>query len=721
MPEKTPEKVPDFSGWATKNDLVCSDGRVIKQDAFLKNDKKKVPLVWQHGHTDNENILGHAILENRAFGVYTHGYFNETPKGKAAKIQVQHGDLDSLSIWANNLVQHGANVMGGDIKEVSLVMAGANPGAIIDNLYIRHSNGDLEDNESEAIIFTGLVLEHIDHAGMDSVIVHAEVTATAPSEEEVGEIYETMDTKQKDVLHYLVGKALEHNETVEGIESVVHVDGEAEPAEVVEELSEENGSEDPNALEGAEGESTEGSESENETPPGEDPAKDDELEQNDKNGEHLAHNNQEGSTEMTRNAFEQQDGGTTLAHKKLTIEQIATIVNDGDKKYKSMKESFLAHAEDYGITNIDFLFPDFKTLSTTPELLARRVEWVDVVLSGVKKSPFSRIKSIVADLTAAEARAKGYVTGTEKTEEVISLLKRTTGPTTIYKKQKLDRDDIVDITELDVIAWLKWEMRFMLDEEIARAILLGDGRSIGHADKIKDPAGATSGEGIRSILHDNVMYAHQVELPANVLPQDQIKAIVRARTAYRGSGNPVLFMADSKLTDMLLLEDKIGRRLYDTEASLSSAMRVSRIVSVEVMEEYPAIVGIVVNLSDYTLGADKGGEINFFDDFDIDFNQEKYLIETRGSGGLTKPKSALVITRILGTAATPVSPSFVGGTNTLTIPTTTGVDYLIHDEIVSAGAVVITETTEVTAQPKTGYYFPGGTTTAWTFTYTDLG
>lgn len=666
---------PDFSGWATKNDLKCKDGRIIKKDAFKHNDKMRVPLVWQHQHNEPENVLGHAILENRAFGVYTYGFFNDTPKARASKMAVKHGDITGLSIYANNLAQQGPNVMHGDIKEVSLVLAGANPGAVIDNLYIRHSDGDFEENESEAVIWTGLRLSHSadssdddefdeddediddedfeDDDDDDDDIEHSE----EGSKETLGDVYKSLDKKQKDLLHFLVGQAVEGATSKDAS---------------------------------------------------------DKLEQSDSDKDALAHNNdnKEGSNKMGRNVFEQKEGAS-LTH-KLTLDQISTIMHDANR-IGSLKESFLAHAGEYGIDDIDFLFPDAKTLSDKPEILSRRVEWVEKVLGSVKRSPISRIKSIVADLTAAEARAKGYIKGTEKAEEVIGLLKRTTTPTTVYKKQKLDRDDILDITEIDIIAWLKWEIRYMLEEELARAILVGDGRSAMHADKIKDPAGSLDGSGIRSIVNDHEMYAHPILLAANVSAKNRIEGISRARRFYRGSGTPTLYIADSTLTDMLHIEDKIGRRLYETEASLASALRVKEIVTVEVLEEYPSLVGIVVNLVDYTVGSNKGGELSFFEDFDIDFNQEKYLMETRVSGGLTKPKAALVISRELGTAATPLAPSFDGGTSTITIPTVTGIIYMIDDAPVT-GDVVITVSTEVVAIADTDYYIPNGTITSWNYT-----
>ena len=422
---------------------------------------------------------------------------------------------------------------------------------------------------------------------------------------------------------------------------------------------------------------------------------------------------------MARNAFETPAGaagvvtqGATLSH-----DQLKTIMQDATSRNGKLKDSVLSHAGDYGIDNIELLFPDAKSVTDSPDFLGRRVEWVSKVLGAVSKSPFAKIKSIVADITADEARAKGYIKGSEKKEEVLPLLRRTTGPTTVYKKQKLDRDDIIDITDINIVVWIKAEMRIMLDEEIARAILVGDGRSTIDDDKIRDPQGAIDGMGIRSIANDHALYAHTVLLETNADAETTIEEIARSRTFYRGSGTPTMFTTDRSLTDMLLLTDKINRRLYATEAELASVLRVKEIVPVEVLEAHPEILAIIVNLTDYRVGANKGGELTFFEDFDIDFNQEKYLLETRISGALTKPKSAIIIKRKEGTLATPAAPSFNGPTNTITVPTATGVVYLIDGEPVS-GSVVITKNTEVTAVADDDYYLEAGTTRTWNFVFT---
>jgi hypothetical protein len=696
----------DFSGYATKVGLKCSDGRTIMPNAFKHQDKVTVPLVWMHMRNAPENILGHAVLEHRADGVYTYCYFNETEAGKTAKNLVEHKDITQLSIYANQLTQQGANVTHGDIKEVSLVLAGANPGAYIVNVNIQHGDG-YEIVEDEAIIYTGLEFQHQDEAGevMSGTTETAEVeenTEVQHSDEELAAVIDTMNDAQKNAVHFLIGEALAHsNENKEESgEALQHAEETVQ--DVFDTLTDKQkevvyfliGSAVDNAGSGATDSTTSNTSS------------------TDNNVQH----NQEGTTDMgSRNVFDQTtDAPSGVKH--LTHSQIQTIVNDA-QKMGSFKESFLSHAAEYGIENIDLLFPEAKTLSNTPELLARQTEWVVKVLGAVKKTPFAKIKSLVADLTAEQARAKGYVKGNKKTEEVLKMLRRTTSATTVYKKQKLDRDDVVDITDFDVIVWLKWEIRFMLDEELARAILIGDGRTALDPDKIKDPEGAIDGIGIRSIVHDDELYAVQVELVANVSADVVVDEITRARTQYRGSGSPTLYTTDKVLTDLLLLKDKMGRRLYETDTALAAALRVKEIVAVEVMEETPEIMAIIVNLVDYSLGANKGGEVNFFEDFDLDFNQNKYLMETRCSGGLTKPKSAIVVRRQQGTAVTPTAPSFDGATNTITVPTKAGVVYTINEEPVTGNVVIATDT-DIEAIADTGYYIPANTTVLWTFTYT---
>lgn len=678
--------VADFSGYATKAGIKCSDGRTIMPDAFKHNDGMKVPLVWQHGHNDPGNVLGHALLENRADGVYAYGFFNDTEAGKSAKTLVQHGDIVALSIYANKLVERGKAVLHGAIREVSLVLSGANPGALIDNVNLAHSDGEIETLEDEAIIYSGLTLEHEDKADAGS-----EDSSEGPT---VQDIYDSFTPEQKDVVHYMIGAAIEAASA--GDEDVQHSDDDQSE----DETSDDTDTDDEDSSDDAESDDVTHS--------------DDNTSDDDTNTEGDL-NHQEG-TEMTRNVFEQNDASAhTTKGATLTHDQLTAIVNDA-KKYGSFKDAFLAHAVEYGIENIDFLFPDAKALSSSPELIARKQEWVNVVLGGVKKSPFSRIKTVSADITLDDARAKGYVKGNLKKEEWFALQKRVTTPTTIYKKQKLDRDDIVDITDLDVVSWLKAEMRIMLDEEIARAILVGDGRQIDDDDKVDETC-------IRPIAYEEDFYAHKVVIAANLTGDAIVEAILRARPNYRGTGAPTMFVTEGLLTDMLLVKDKMGRRLYASLGELESTLRVSKIVTVPVMESLSTtggdLIAILVNLSDYTVGADKGGQVSMFDDFDIDYNQYKYLMEGRMSGALTLFKSALVVSRANGTLVTPAVPTFVASTGVVTIPATTGVVYTQDGTVRTAGAqtaVAAGTTTEVVATPASGYYFPHNFDADWEFT-----
>lgn len=568
----------DFSGWATKANLKCSDGRTIMKDAFKHNDGQTVPLVWNHQHNDPNEVLGHALLENRDEGVYAYCTFNDTESGKTAKLLVQHGDVNALSIYANQLKQKMSNVLHGNIREVSLVLAGANPGASIDSI-IMHG----EESDEEAIIYTGeeITLAHSSDA-KDSEGTTKEDNKMADDikktdgEETVADVFNTLSEKQKTVVYAMIGQALEDAGVTD----------------------------------------------------------DDDEDYEDEMG------HSEGDDYMKRNVFdndEQQDD--VLSHAAME-----TIIGDA-KRFGSLKESFLAHADEYGIEQIDYLFPEAKTLNNPPEFIKRDTGWVSTVMGAVHHTPFSRIKSVFANITEDEARAKGYIKGNLKKEEVFSLLKRTTTPTTIYKKQKLDRDDVIDITDFDVVAWLKSEMRVMLDEEIARAILIGDGRLSSSDDKINE-------SNIRPVVSDSELYTirQKVSVAANATDDDKAKAMiksaVKARKNYKGSGNPTFYTTEDWLTNALLLEDTQGHRLYKNDADVAAAMRVSKIVTVPVMEgvkgpEGGDLIGIIVNLADYNVGADKGGAVNMFDDFDIDYNQQKYLIETRCSGALVKPYSAI--------------------------------------------------------------------------------
>lgn len=591
------EATPDFSGYATKAGLKCSDGRTIMPDAFKHQDKETVPLVWQHNHNEPSNVLGHAVLEHREDGVYAYAFFNGTDQAKNAKTLVEHKDITSLSIYANSLTEKSKQVIHGFIREVSLVLSGANPGALIDNITLAHSDGDLVTLDDEAIIYTGLELEHAD----------GQSDSTDDSEDgpTVQEVYDSMTDAQKEVVHYMIGVALESSTEATKDDKAAHSDSE-------------------------------------------DDSKKEEEKEEDKEKElvHSDDKNEEEGRRMTRNVFEEQSGVDPDKVKRATLthDAMREIVTDAQKS-GSLKDAVEAYALKHGIDNIELLFPDARSITDTPEFDQRRVEWVSGVINGTRHSPFSRIKSLVADITVEEARALGYVKGNLKKEEFFGLTKRVTTPSTVYKKQQLDRDDIVDITDFDVVAWLKAEMRLMLDEELARAVLIGDGRDVASPDKIKDPAGSSEGAGIRSILHDHDLYAAKVEVDANATPNEVVDAFVTNMGVYKGSGSPTLYTTLPFLTKMLLSRDGMERRMYRSVSELASELGVSNVVVVEVMESEPDLLGIVVNLKDYTIGADKGGEVNFFDDFDIDYNQYKYLYETRVSGALTKIRSAVVVTQ----------------------------------------------------------------------------
>lgn len=552
----------DFSGWATRNDIKCSDGRTIRKNAFKDNDGQTVPLVWNHSHNDPANVLGHALLENRDQGVYAYCTFNNSELGQTAKELVEHGDVTSLSIYANKLQQNGGDVIHGAIREVSLVLAGANPGAYIDSVMIHG-----EESDEEAVIFTGenISLSHAESEPQPEEKIEEEKSMAR--EKTVQDVFNELTEEQKQVVYALIGQALED----------------------------------------AQG--------------GED----------------------EGDDEMKQNVFDNDEmySGNVLSHSDMM-----DIISDA-KRYGSMKDSFLAHTQNYGIENVDFLFPDPENVNMPPTFIERDMGWVQKVMGSVHHTPFSRIKSMFADITADEARAKGYIKGNMKKEEVFTLLKRTTTPTTIYKKQKMDRDDVVDITDFDVIAWLKKEMRLMLDEEIARAILIGDGRLSSSDDKINET-------NVRPILTDEDLYTVKanITVATNATGSEKAKAfideVIRSRKEYKGSGNPTLFTTEDMVTECLLLEDSMGHKLYKSEAELATTLRVKEIVTVEVMEGVKDksshdVAGIIVNLADYNVGADKGGAVNMFDDFDIDYNQQKYLIETRCSGALIKPYSAIAL------------------------------------------------------------------------------
>lgn len=561
----------DFCGWATRNNIQCSDGRIIRKDAFKSNDGQKVPLVWNHQHNDPTNILGHAMLENREEGVYAYCTFNNTDAAKDAKSLVEHGDISSLSIYANKLKQNGPNVMHGQIREVSLVLAGANPEAFIENV-ISHG----EDSDDEAIMYFGedIELEHSDDTKEEVELKKenkkmAEKSTPEKDDRTIGDVFDTLTEDQKTAVYAIIGQILEDNG--------------------------------------------------------------------------IGKDSEEDDKKMKHNVFEgdNYDTNDTLSHSDMQA-----IISDA-KRYGSMKDAVLAH----GIEHIDYLFPEAANVENMPSFIQRDMTWVGEVMNAVHHTPFSRIKSTFANITEDDARAKGYIKGKKKKDEVFSLLKRTTSPTTIYKKQKLDRDDVVDITDFDVVAWLKSEMRMMLDEEIARAILVGDGRLSSSDDKINE-------QNIRPIYTDDSLYTirEQIKFSATATADEKAKSFIRqsikARKEYKGSGSPILYTTEDVLTDCLLLEDTTGRIIYDTVEKLATALRVKKIVTVPAMEGYKktgedskeySLMGIIVNLADYNVGADKGGAVNMFDDFDIDYNAQKYLIETRCSGALIKPYSAIVI------------------------------------------------------------------------------
>ena len=613
----------DFSGWATKNNIRCSDGRTIRRNAFKGNDGQTVPLVWNHDHREAANVLGHAVLENREEGVYAYGTFNDTENGQLAKELVHNGDITHMSIFANHLTQNGGDVLHGDIREVSLVLAAANPGAWIDTV-IEHSD---EDGEA-AIIYSG---EEITMADYNTELSHAD-----DEDETVGEVFETLSEKQKTAVYVLIGQALEQGKAQGGSGGEVsHADdNDAEDSEeTVEDVFNTLSEKQKTAVYAIIGQAIEDIKNEKGNAP-------------------------EGDNTMKHNAFDSKttDSEGTLSHSELT-----QIFEDA-KRFGSLKASFEAHNiseirhadEDeehpYGITNLDILFPDAQFVRNQPDYVRRDTSWVGNFMNAAHHSAFSRVKSMYADLTEDEARARGYIKGNRKWEEVFTLAKRSTDPQTVYKKQKIDRDDVIDITSLDVVALLKGEMRGMLDEEIARAALVGDGRSNASEDKI-------SPLHIRPIWTDDDIYT--IKTGINVtdatgeaqLAKEFITQVIKSRKNYKGSGNPRLYTTEDMLTSCLLLEDNNGRDLYDTEEKLRTKLRVSQIITVPIMENQTrtvgskthTLLGLIVNPTDYTFGSDKGGAVSMFDDFDIDYNQMKYLIETRCSGALTKPYSAIAI------------------------------------------------------------------------------
>lgn len=671
----------DFGGWATVANRKCSDGRTISPAAFQHMHQQTVPLIWQHGHSKVENVLGHAVLEHREEGVYAYGFFNDTPAGQAAKQLVAHKDIKSLSIFASKLVEKAKTVLHGVINEVSLVLAGANPDARID--YVRVVHGELDPDldgiyDEDAIIHSG-VQEFDLRMDLDETLEHKSIE----------DVLDTLNDEQAEAVKILLHRALTDTE-------FKHSDSD----DKTEEKPESD--------------------------------KDDSLE----------HQEEEPVT----NVFEknadtlQHSAGGRRGGKALTLDQLRTIWKTS-KKLGTFREGFLAHAEefgflpagadaedmselahaegDYGITNIDMLFPDARTIENKPQWITRRREWVEDVINGTRKLPFSRIKSMSADLTHEEARAKGYIKATMKKEQFFAIAKRETTPQTIYKKQKLDRDDIIDITDFDVVAWLWVEMYFMIREEVARAILVGDGREVDNPDKIKE-------DKIRPIVHDDVFYTDVQTVPANVTGENLVEAVLRGRESYWGTG-PKAYMTTGVMMDMLLGKDNLGRRYHNSKAELASALAVSEIVEVPVMAGVMRgggeVLILIVNMFDYSVGSTKGGELTKFEDFDIDFNQWKYLIETRMSGALTEYKTAQVFVRGSGTLiiTTNVVPDFDQSTGVVTIPTVTGVTYKNQqtNATLTAGdqaAIAAGASISIVATANPGYYFPHNYDNDWTFT-----
>ena len=708
----------DFSGYATKNNLRCTDGRTIRQGAFSDCDGMRVPLVWQHMHNSPDNVLGHADLEEREDGMYAYCAFNSTSAADTAKNLVQHGDIRALSIYANHLRQQGGDVLHGMIREVSLVLTGANPGASIDNVSFAHSDGTYEEIDDEAIITPGYgYLYHDDEKGEEAVAVHGEET--------IEEIFNTLSEKQKDAVYAIIGAALEDQEEdmshADDEQEEVHEDYEEEEetlADVFDTLTEKQKDavyaiigealENQEAEEVAHADSDEGEEDdeeedEDEEADGEETIADifatlSEKQKNavyaiigaaleDQNGA-VEHSDFEGD-EMKYNIFDAESGDT----KVLTHSDMAAIFDDAPR-VGSLKEAALQH----GITDIEVLFPEAQAVNNEPYQIARRMEWVSVVLNGVQKRPFSRIKSTAVNLTEEQARAKGYIKGRKKIEEQIAALKRVTTPQTIYKLQKLDRDDIIDITDFDVVAFMKKEMRVMLDEEIARAILIGDGRLMADPEKILP-------DHIRPVWSDDEMYTiHKVIAAANATDYSaMIDEVIRARKGYKGSGNPVMFIGPDILTEMRLLKDNDNRFRYESDAKLAEALRVSAIHEVEIFDEQVRtvegkdrkLVALILNLADYTCGATKGGEVSLFDDFDLNYNKYEYLIETRMSGALTAPKSAIAV-EIQTTTDSVADPVYVKVASPVTADIA---DYFEMDEYGR-----ITQTTDVAVVAGKTYY-----------------
>lgn len=663
----------DFSGYASKASLKCTDGRIIMPNAFKHMDKMQVPLVWNHGHKDVENVLGHAVLEARDGHLYAHGFFNPTKAGQTAKALVQHGDIRSLSIYANRLQERqaaaGLQVQHGMVTEVSLVYSRANPGAEIDFVNLKHSDGSFTELDDEAIIHSGenftFVVEDEDFDGeaFDD-LEHADGEAT------IADVVDSMNEEQKTVLYFMVAEAKKMGSSVA---------------------------------------------------------------QSDQDEKVLAH--QEGNT-LTMNVFENQGGAQPTSRHAMTRDDVRGIIRnmiDTGRTLKHCVEEYATEHLAHGIDDIDLLFPDAKSIEATPQWDKRRTEWVAGVLSGTSHVPWAKIKSRVADITLDEARAKGYVTGELKKEEWFSLSQRTTGPTTIYKKQKLDRDNILDITEFDVVAWMKAEMRMMLEEELAGAILVGDGRAVDDEDKVKDPAGVQDGVGIRSILNDHQLYTATLNVNVDDASSNYlevVEAIMRGSHLRKGTGKGNFYTTQATMVELLLSKDTLGRRHFNSPAELALALGVNEVIPVEIMERETDVLGIIVNLADYSIGTNRGGEVSFFDDFNIDYNKFIYLYETRLSGALTMIRSALVVKKVASTdvLVTPNAPTFVSSTGVITIVATTGVTYHYVQPDGTEGAALTAGaqtalaagvSATVRALPESGYFLKNNITEEWTFTRDD--
>ena len=653
----------DFSGWATKNDIKCSDGRTIKRDAFKDNDGQKVPLVWNHNHNHPDEVLGHALLENRAEGVYAYCKFNDTESGQTAKKLVANGDVDQLSIYANKLKSHMNNVIHGCIREVSLVLAGANPGAFIDSVICHSDDGE---DEEEGVIYTdenievGTKEEKSEENEDEGIVETEEVVEDDPEEskesEKSEEKGESGKEKKTDPEENESSEEVKHSDdkTIEDVFNTLNEDqkkvvntivGIVSEGKSLDEQNDEFKSTVKNMIDSLNNEQKEtvyalvGSASEGKS-------SGEEKENDDKKGE---------DSSMKHNVFENEEKNETLVHSEILADAVADA-----KKFGSMKESIIEHAAANNIENIDYLFPEAKELNTPPVVIKDNEEWVNVIMSSVRRSPFSRVKTTFAKMDETTARAKGYIKGKRKADIALSLLKRVTTPTTVYIKNTMDRDDVIDITDFDVVAWLKGEMRRQLNKELALAMLLGDGRNVSDDNKINE-------QNIRPIVSDDNLYTIKYEIKsgrdykntANSVSENDslskgiVRGAIKSRKEYKGSGKPTFFTTEDILTDLLLIEDQNGRVIYDSIEKLATAMRVSKIVTVPEMESKTDIYGVIVNFNDYTAGADKGGRVGMFDDFDIDYNQMKYLMETRMSGALTVPYSAIVLKKE-GTVTDPI-------------------------------------------------------------------